>query len=974
MLGKGGMASVYLAIQESFGRKVALKVMNPALSADVKFGQRFLSEAKIVSQLIHPNIVTVYDVGISNEQHYLSMEYVPGLDLKTKRASLTMEESLRTIKDVAKALDYASMKGYVHRDVKPENIMLHEEDGRAVLMDFGIACLADKSSGMTQTGTAIGTPHYMSPEQAKGRAVDSRSDLYSLGVVLYLLIVGRVPYDADSAVAVGIKHISEPVPRLPNNISILQEIIDKLLAKEPLSRFQTGAELVAAIEELQNSGGPEIKSIADRRSPSGVGSHLTEAPTLISATVKAAGRFNPDNTTMPAIASAPSQKTQKIRVSKTKVETRSGSVAAVSTKANAPISGSIPAVGGKDRRNENTQKMRRTTGANKTAEGVAAVNKKQVDKKYPSGLTEAVSQTGNKAASGEFFAVDQDDVRDYSKAKSSKKFFASLLFLVFAGGVVYGAVYFKEYLPVELQAVVDSGTEKATEIRNDIYTQIGLPVSVPRVIEEKQIEEKKLDQSVVNQPEQELESGLVNVDVANTEKTHEDVDVVDAESTSSDGEEVDYERLLADVPEGSDLAKARILREQLNNDLSVSLPLANLYNGVLENFPEDKKAEWGLEELKGFHFRKIRDFFQARNLADIEKYLASLKNTFENIEGDESFRQVVTKFEAAEQAQALIDNGDEYLRLDQLTSPKGYNALESYQKALVIDDDNPLAMEGIARIVQQYEVLAREALQEENHKKAINLARRGLKINSEDEKLNELYALADSFFQTEEKIDRYYEEAEKQIATGNLLSPVGDSAYHQYKNILDIDEGSSQADRALRGLEQIVAIEIENKINRSEYPQAKELLINARTYFPSVEKFLALQVSLEKAEEAEFIASQPIISKLVVSSQTIEKIDQPMATISNVDRTIYIAFAYENFHSEATVVQAVLYDVARSFQIAQVPVVVSDVDGLKVFSIDRPVEGFSEGGYNIDLMINNKQVGTLAFRVESQSNSKASIE
>ena len=249
-LGKGGMATVYLAIQESFEREVALKVMSPDLLSDPSFGERFIREAKIVSRLVHPNIVSVYDVGIHNGYYFLSMEYIPGKDLTHKYPELSLLERLRVVKEIARALDFAGKKGYVHRDVKPENIMLHEEDGRAVLMDFGIARPSDTASGVTQVGTAIGTPHYMSPEQARGVAVDSRADLYSLGVVLFLLITGRVPYDGDSAVVVGIMHISEDIPCLPSYLEAFQPIIDKIMAKTPAGRYQTGADFIAAVEAI----------------------------------------------------------------------------------------------------------------------------------------------------------------------------------------------------------------------------------------------------------------------------------------------------------------------------------------------------------------------------------------------------------------------------------------------------------------------------------------------------------------------------------------------------------------------------------------------------------------------------------------------------------------------------------------------------------------------------------------------------
>ncbi|MAZ89344.1 MAG: hypothetical protein CL693_17070 [Cellvibrionaceae bacterium] len=291
-LGKGGMAEVYLAIQQSFEREVALKVLAPHLTGDDTFSERFLREAKIVSRLVHPNIVTVYDVGIQGDSHFLSMEYIPGEDLKQSRSDLSLVDRINVVKDIARALNFAGKKGYVHRDVKPENIMLHAEDGRAVLMDFGIARPSELNTGMTQTGTAIGTPHYMSPEQARGQDVDPRSDLYSLGVVLFLLLAGHVPYDADSAVAVGIKHVAEPIPLLPSELQIFQSIINKALSKEPAHRFQNGAEFVAALDTISESELREIEQIVER-------SQLhhrdleaqvdTDAPTVISEALVAPG-------------------------------------------------------------------------------------------------------------------------------------------------------------------------------------------------------------------------------------------------------------------------------------------------------------------------------------------------------------------------------------------------------------------------------------------------------------------------------------------------------------------------------------------------------------------------------------------------------------------------------------------------------------------------------------------------------------
>ena len=251
-LGHGGMAYVYLAIQESFGREVALKVLSPHLADDDQFSKRFLREARIVSQLNHPNIVTVFDAGKHKQHHYMSMEYIPGKDLKQLKDSISREEAIRIVKDVASALDFAGKKGIVHRDVKPENIMVHQSDHRVVLMDFGIAHGDDSTQGMTQTGRAIGTPHFMSPEQTKGLKVDHRSDIYSLGVVLYQLLAGNLPFDADSAVAVGIKHLTAPIPLLPAGLEIFQPIINHCMSKQPQHRYQKANELIAALNKITN--------------------------------------------------------------------------------------------------------------------------------------------------------------------------------------------------------------------------------------------------------------------------------------------------------------------------------------------------------------------------------------------------------------------------------------------------------------------------------------------------------------------------------------------------------------------------------------------------------------------------------------------------------------------------------------------------------------------------------------------------
>lgn len=252
-INSGGMATVYLATQHSVGRTVALKIMKPSLDKDPEFHQRFQREATIIGQLSHPNIIPIYDIGRHEEFNYISMEFLPKGSLDEKiTQGIAIEIALKITLGIAAALEHAHSKGYVHRDIKPENI-LFREDGSPVLTDFGIARTIKSKANMTQVGAVIGTPYYMSPEQAKGETSDGRSDLYSLGVVLYEMLTGKRPFQADSSLALGIKHIHEQAPKLPLNVFALQPIMDKLLAKKPEQRFQTARELIDILEPIANN-------------------------------------------------------------------------------------------------------------------------------------------------------------------------------------------------------------------------------------------------------------------------------------------------------------------------------------------------------------------------------------------------------------------------------------------------------------------------------------------------------------------------------------------------------------------------------------------------------------------------------------------------------------------------------------------------------------------------------------------------
>ncbi|MGB3621338.1 protein kinase [Ketobacter sp. MCCC 1A13808] len=263
-IGKGGMATVFVAVQESFNRKVALKVMATSLTGDPVFGERFLREARILASLTHRNIVSVYDLGKHAGYPYFSMEFLPGGDLKHRlRSGIRADKAVRIIYDMAGALAFAHSKSYIHRDIKPEN-MLFRADGTVVLTDFGIAKALEADTNVTSVGVVVGSPHYMSPEQALAKKVDTRSDIYSLGVVMYEVLVGRPLYDAGSSVAAAIKHISDPIPKLPAKLSCLQPVLEKMVAKHPSDRYASMVEVAQALEPYVQSPFDTWESVGRR--------------------------------------------------------------------------------------------------------------------------------------------------------------------------------------------------------------------------------------------------------------------------------------------------------------------------------------------------------------------------------------------------------------------------------------------------------------------------------------------------------------------------------------------------------------------------------------------------------------------------------------------------------------------------------------------------------------------------------------
>jgi serine/threonine-protein kinase len=255
-IGRGGMGIVYLARDTRLDRAVAIKTLPPHLAADPVVRERFLREARTAARLTHPNIVAIHRADEMQGRVFFVMGFVDGDSLAQRvhdRQRLDAGDVVRCLRDVASALGYAHANGVVHRDVKAENILLDRVTGRAMVTDFGIARLAE-AAPLTSTGQVLGTVYYLSPEQIAGEPVDARSDIYSLGVVGYLALSGRFPFDAELASAVLIAHVTKSAPPLhtvaPSAPRALADIVDRCLAKSPEERFQTCDDLIASLDEL----------------------------------------------------------------------------------------------------------------------------------------------------------------------------------------------------------------------------------------------------------------------------------------------------------------------------------------------------------------------------------------------------------------------------------------------------------------------------------------------------------------------------------------------------------------------------------------------------------------------------------------------------------------------------------------------------------------------------------------------------
>ncbi|MDH3349739.1 MAG: protein kinase, partial [Desulfobulbaceae bacterium] len=278
IIGQGGMATVYKAYQANMDRHVALKVLLPHLTDDVQFSSRFQQEVKFIAKLEHPNILPVYDYGESDGLVYLVMRLVEGgslSDLIRKGKQLPLATVSNVLAQIGSALDHSHRNGIIHRDIKPANILIDHSDN-CLLTDFGIAKVAEANSNFTQTGHVVGTPSYISPELGRGEKVDQRSDIYSLGILLFQMLTGELPYHAETPLAIVLMHIQDPLPPLlskrPDLSPEVEQVLFKALAKEADDRYSSTGELVESFKQAlttNNTTSAPVETVHNDNNDSG---------------------------------------------------------------------------------------------------------------------------------------------------------------------------------------------------------------------------------------------------------------------------------------------------------------------------------------------------------------------------------------------------------------------------------------------------------------------------------------------------------------------------------------------------------------------------------------------------------------------------------------------------------------------------------------------------------------------------------
>lgn len=861
-LGRGGMATVYLAVQESVSRDVALKVMSPVLQADRTFGERFMREARIAANLHHRNVVAIHDVGVHDDFHYIAMEYLPGGELKSRLGSqCDAVQTLRIIREIADALNYAHARGYIHRDIKPDNI-LFREDGSSVLTDFGIARATNSATQMTRTGAVVGTPHYMSPEQARGKPIDHRADLYSLGIVFHEILTGTVPYEADDSLAVGIKHITEPIPKLPEAWAQYQPMLDKLLAKDPELRYQSGAELVRDLRAYE-----AIARTQARRTPP-IDAPLPDSPSEEAATRAMRTPAGEHRSLTPTEdeteqLQAPEDVTARMHTPTARMQTPAAPTARMQTPAGP------------------TQRM-------PTPESQPTL---VTDSESPGGRIEPVF------GSVDGLSVNDDFGSRRGSSTGVQRRSPLPWILLTAAALLAAAVWwfrepivnrFHEYQTVSLLDQVESAM-----VAGRLLGDEGAVSGVQQLREHAPDDPRT--QSVLRAVVDRLE-GAVRADQAAGRRAFANQKIkllatLDSEHQLVVAEEEPKEEAprnntspgflrtnpAADAARLLGLARDAEARGQLLSEDGTGA--VDYYQETLAIAPNNLEAKDGLKRAAESLKKDIEATAQADGLAAAEAKIATLARVDAAMAADvRADIDAIREAEAAaerqrQQVERLLSRAQGALRAGRLLEPADSNALTLYQQALDLDPGNDTARSGVESVSRRLLARIGDALEEDELARAEQDLLVADSLLPSDARVTRLRERLERYRRSSAEVelspaeaaerDQLLTRAQEALARGDFMSPPGASSFDYYKAIFALDRNNQAA---ADGIQEVGR----RLVNRAEEAMASGNLGRAR-------------IDLNNARQTTGVETQVARLSLQLAERYLSEVETAIAE-NNLDR------------------------------------------------------------------------------------------
>ncbi len=844
-IGRGGMSTVYLAVQESLDRQVALKVMSHGLAGNQAFRDRFLQEGRIVARFNHRNIVTIYDIGFLDDVYFIAMEYVLGSNLSERiPQGLTRRQCIYIVKRIARALSHAHDRGFIHRDIKPSNI-LFRDDRDAVLADFGIAKSLQEASGLTMTGLTPGTPNYMSPEQLRGRSLDGRSDLYSLGVVFYEMLTQDRPFEADTGIAIALRHINEPPPELPDEFDSLRPVMSRLLAKETSERFSNAAELIKALDHStadrpvvtapdadKTVVAPDPPPFTARRTRLGNARPMTAEPTqrrserAPSIFPKGADTQFEQPASEEVPVTLPSVQGRRISRKGLLQWTMAGATAAIAAYV---VIAPLLVDYGRPTVQEQLKIERLLASANLQLEA-EQVFKPQGDNAYQTYQEVLAIDSDHPRALKGMTRIAAEMRQDAREEFAAGKLNPSLA-LIDRGLTAKPDDEGLLALRNEVRRALD---QRRQQQRIDtLLAQAGQNLEQGRLTEPKgdnayeafkavlaiaprsnealagldRVATGLEDQARVRQSEGELYRSLALIDEGLTVSPEQEglIDLREEIRVQISAERA-RQRLADNLDRANDLLQAdRLIQPRGDNAWQT-------YKNVLSEYPDDARARAGMEEVA----QRLEERVRAQlNSSQHGQALAKTDQALELFPNHPEFAALRLEIVSAQarirrdaQIAALIDKAEQQLANGKYLAPRGDSALASYRDIRALDPANTNIEQGLRTIATHFLTQGRQALDAGQARQALAAISNGLEAAPGDRPLLDLRARihrqqAQAIGQ-QRRLATLLTKAEAQLADGSLTGPQGDNALETYQKVLKIDPENKVALGGIAGIPDLI--------------------------------------------------------------------------------------------------------------------------------------------------------------------------